>query len=188
MQRLDIFLFVKCWVVRHYGYGESGFDCEVLVFPVYFQFDFVVVVFIRLYSVDLRYLFDFFGFTFFFFVAVYFRGVVYLPPVCSVSLRLTLAKCPNLWQLLHSAVFAGHLCSGVKFCCLQNPQSFFFCVGFPVNVFLFGWYFSCIFCIGSCFVSFSFTSAVGVVDCLCLFSYLSWVTRSIVVLRFNVFS
>ena len=44
----------------------------------------------------------------------------------SVLLRHTLAKCPSLWQLLHSAVFAGHLCDDVQFCYLQNPQSFFF--------------------------------------------------------------
>ena len=71
------FCFIECWVVRHYGYGGSSVDCEVLIFPVHFQFEFVVVVFIRLYSVDLRFLSDFFGFTFFFFVAVTFLGVVF---------------------------------------------------------------------------------------------------------------
>ena len=111
---MDIFLFIECWDVGHYGYGESGVDCEVLIFPVYFHFDFVLVVFVRLYSVDLRYLSNFFGFTFFFFVAVDFLGVVYPFPVCRVLLRHTLAKCPSLWQLLHSAVFAGHLCDGVQ--------------------------------------------------------------------------
>ena len=46
-------------------------------------------------------------------------------------------SCPNLCHLFHAAVFAGHLWSGVKICCPQNPQSFLFCGRFPVKVLLF---------------------------------------------------
>ena len=37
LQRLEILLFVYCWVVWHYCYRGSGVDCEVPVFSIDFN-------------------------------------------------------------------------------------------------------------------------------------------------------